>query len=144
MLVDGDVLELHDDGARLAAERVPAGRVSLEGTQLGDVDAETLRMRRRLAFDGIVLVADVAGKLRVTTLGVASESAAAHHRRSGSRRRSRSQRIPAGLDLATAVRRAVARAFTEARGKKPTRRRVGLSGDGERTEFGGGFTGVWS
>src|SRR5205823_10215720 len=74
VLVDGDVLELRDDGARLAAERVPAGRVSVEGTQLGDVDPETLRMRRRLAFEGVVVVADVAGKLRVTTVGVAAES----------------------------------------------------------------------
>ena len=63
VLVDGDVLELHDDGARLSPERVPAGRVSLEGTELGDVDAETLRLRRRLAFDGVVLVADVGGRL---------------------------------------------------------------------------------
>jgi ribonuclease J len=119
VLVDGDVLELHDDGARLAAERVPAGRVSLEGTQLGDVDAETLRARRRLAFDGVVLVADVAGKLRVTALGVAAESVLPPILAAAEAAAEAARKDPGGLDVATAVRRAVARAFADARGKKP-------------------------
>ena len=119
VLVDGDVLELHDDGARLAAERVPAGRVSLEGTQVGDVDADTLRMRRRLAYDGVVLVADVAGKLRVTTLGVAAESALAPIVAEAEAAAEAARKDPEGLDIATAVKRAVSRTFVAARGKKP-------------------------
>ncbi|HEY2746565.1 MAG TPA: ribonuclease J, partial [Polyangia bacterium] len=120
VLVDGDVLELHDDGARLAAERVPAGRVSLEGTQVGDVDADTLRARRRLAFDGVAFVADVAGKLRVTTIGVAAEGAALAAMIADAEAAAETARKEAaGGDVEGAVRRAVARAFVAARGKKP-------------------------
>jgi ribonuclease J len=105
-------------------ERVPAGRVSVEGTRLGDVDADTLRARRRLAYDGIVIVADVAGKLRVTAQGVASEStlppiiADAEAAAEEARRTSlgNGARAP---DIAEAVRRAVLRTFSQARGKKP-------------------------
>ncbi len=120
VLVDGDVLELHDDGARLSAERVPVGRVSLEGTQVGDVDAETLRMRRRLAFDGVAFVADVGGKLRVTTMGVASEGdALAATIKDAEAAAESARRDAAGSDVEGAVRRAVGRAFMSARGKKP-------------------------
>jgi len=119
VLVDGDVLELGDDGARMSAERVPAGRVSLEGTQLGDVDADTLRARRRLAFEGVVVVADVAGRLRVTAVGVASEAALAPAVAAAEAAAEAARRDPGGLDVATAVKRAVARAFMDARGKKP-------------------------
>ena len=119
VLVDGDVLELGDDGARLSAERVPAGRVSLEGTQLGDVDADTLRARRRLAFDGVVMVADVAGKLRVTTMGVAAEPTLPPIVQAAEAAAEAARKDAAGSDVATAVRRAVARAFADARGKKP-------------------------
>jgi len=119
VLVDGDVLELGDDGARLSAERVPAGRVSLEGTQLGDVDADTLRMRRRLAFEGVVMVADVAGKLRVTTMGVAAEPTLPPIVQAAEAAAEAARKDAAGSDVATAVRRAVARAFADARGKKP-------------------------
>jgi ribonuclease J len=124
VLVDGDVLEIGPDGARMLEERVPAGRVSVEGTRLGDVDADTLRARRRLAYDGIVIVADIAGKLRVTAQGVASEStlppiiADAEAAAEEARRTSlgNGARAP---DIAEAVRRAVLRTFSQARGKKP-------------------------
>jgi ribonuclease J len=119
VLVDGDVLELGDGGARLAAERVPAGRVSVEGSALGDVDADTLRMRKRLAGDGVVLVADVGGKLRVSALGVAAEATLPPIVAAAEAAAEAARRDPAGLDVATAVRRAVARAFVAARGKKP-------------------------
>jgi ribonuclease J len=119
VLVDGDVLELGDDGARLAAERVPAGRVSLEGTQLGDVDADTLRARRRLAYEGVVLVADVSGKLRVTTMGVAAEATLPSIVAAAEAAAEAARKDPAGVDVPTAVKRAVARAFADARGKKP-------------------------
>ena len=119
VLVDGDVLELGDDGARLSPERVPAGRVALEGTQLGDVDAETLRTRRRLAFDGVAVVAEVAGRLRVTAVGVAREAALPPILAAAEAAAEAARRDPGGLDLPTAVRRAVARAFLDARGKKP-------------------------
>jgi ribonuclease J len=119
VLVDGDVLELGDDGARLSPERVPVGRVSVEGTQLGDVDAETLRMRKRLSFEGLVVVADVGGRLRVTALGVASEATLPPIVAEAEAAAEAARKDPGGLDVATAVRRAVARAFLMARGKKP-------------------------
>ncbi|MDB4968202.1 MAG: rnj [Myxococcales bacterium] len=121
VLVDGDVLEIGPDGARMLEERVPAGRVSVEGTRLGDVDPETLRARRRLAYDGLVVVADVGGKLRVATHGVAAEAtlppivADAEAAAEEARRVS----LASGTDVAVAVKRAVVRAFVQARGKKP-------------------------
>jgi ribonuclease J len=119
VLVDGDVLELDEDGARLSSERVPAGPVPLEGTRTGDVDGETLRMRRRLAADGVVLVADVDGALRVTALGVAAEATLAPIVADAEAAAEAARRDPGGIDVATAVRRAVARAFVAARGRKP-------------------------
>jgi mRNA degradation ribonuclease J1/J2 len=119
VLVDGDVLELSDDGARLSPERVPVGRVSVEGTKLGDVDAETLRMRKRLSFEGLVVVADVGGRLRVNALGVASEATLPPIVAEAEAAAEAARKDPGGLDVATAVRRAVARAFVAARGKKP-------------------------
>jgi mRNA degradation ribonuclease J1/J2 len=104
----------------MSSERVPVGRVSLEGTQVGDVDTDTLRMRRRLAFDGVAFVADVGGKLRVTTMGVAAEGAALTAAIKDAEAAAESARRDArGSDVEGAVRRAVARAFLSARGKKP-------------------------
>ncbi len=119
VLVDGDVLALEDDGARLLQERVPAGRVPLEGTRVGDVDAETLRMRRRLAGDGVVVVAEVRGAMRVTALGVAAEATLAAIIAEAEAAAEAARRDPGGLDVPTAVQRAVARVFVAARGKKP-------------------------
>jgi ribonuclease J len=119
VLTDGDVLEVGADAARLLPERVPAGRVSLEGTRVGDVDAETLRWRRRLAWDGVALVADVGGRLRVTTLGVASEHTLSAIIADAEAAAEQARRDAAGQDVAAAVQRAVARVFQQARGKKP-------------------------
>ena len=54
LLEDGDVLELTTTGAT-RAERVPAGRVFVDGTGVGDVEAVVLRDRRHLSEDGMVL-----------------------------------------------------------------------------------------
>jgi len=119
VLVDGDVLELDERGARLLDERVPAGRVSLEGTQMGDVDGETLRARRRLAWEGVAFVADVGGRMRVTTMGVAAENVLPALIAAAEAAAEAARKDPGSVDVATAVRRAVARAFLAARGKKP-------------------------
>jgi len=119
VLVDGDVLLLDDDGPRLLDEHVPAGRVSVEGTQLGDVDSETLRARRRLAGDGLVVVADVGGRLRVETQGLAAAEVLPPMVADAEAAAEAARREPGGLDVATAVKRAVARSFMQARGRKP-------------------------
>ncbi len=55
VLVDGDVLELREDGAR-TGERVPADYVYVDGLGVGDVDHIVLRDRLHLATDGMVVV----------------------------------------------------------------------------------------
>ena len=119
VVVDGDVVEVTADGARLVDEHVPAGRVPLEGTRLGDVDAETLRQRRRLRTDGVVLVAEVDGKLRVSAYGVAAEASLAAVVADAEAAAEAARRDPGPVGVATAVQRAVARAFFHARGRKP-------------------------
>jgi mRNA degradation ribonuclease J1/J2 len=58
VLVDGEVLELWDGGARHPAEGIPAGRVSLAGDdRLSPVAPSVVRDRRSLAERGVVLVA---------------------------------------------------------------------------------------
>lgn len=54
LLEDGDVLELAADGAG-RAERVPAGRVFVDGKGIGEVGDVVLRDRRHLSEDGLVL-----------------------------------------------------------------------------------------
>jgi ribonuclease J len=54
LLEDGDVLEL-DGQAATRGERVPAGRVFVDGKGLGDVEDLVLRDRRHLSADGLVL-----------------------------------------------------------------------------------------
>ncbi|HEX4457046.1 MAG TPA: ribonuclease J [Polyangia bacterium] len=119
VLVDGDILELTESGARLLEERVPTGRVSLEGTQLGDVDHEVLRARRRMAGDGVVFVAEVAGKLRVEAHGVANATTLPAIVADAEAAAEAARRDPGGVDVPTAVRRAVQRTFMRARGRKP-------------------------
>jgi ribonuclease J len=55
VLVDGDVLDIDEAGARLA-ERVPADYVYVDGLGVGDVDHIVLRDRLHLATDGMVVV----------------------------------------------------------------------------------------
>ena len=51
---DGDVIRFDDEGARIA-DKVPAGRVLIDGTRSGEVGDEILRDRRHLAGDGLVV-----------------------------------------------------------------------------------------
>ncbi|HET9371583.1 MAG TPA: ribonuclease J [Vicinamibacterales bacterium] len=54
MAQDGDVLRFDGDGGRVA-DRVPAGRVLIDGTRTGEIADEVLRDRRHLAGDGLVV-----------------------------------------------------------------------------------------
>jgi ribonuclease J len=54
LLEDGDVLEIRAEGAE-RAERVPAGRVFVDGKGIGEVGDVVLRDRRHLSEDGLVL-----------------------------------------------------------------------------------------
>jgi ribonuclease J len=51
---NGDVVRLDETGGRLV-DKAPAGRVLIDGTRLGEVDDETLRDRRHIATDGLVV-----------------------------------------------------------------------------------------
>jgi len=51
---DGDVLRFSADGARVV-DRLPAGRVLIDGTRTGEIADEVLRDRRHLAGDGLVV-----------------------------------------------------------------------------------------
>ncbi len=51
---NGDLLRFDDEGGRVA-ERVPAGRILIDGTRSGEVGDEVLRDRRHLAGDGLVV-----------------------------------------------------------------------------------------
>lgn len=51
---NGDVIRVDETGARVA-ERVPAGRILIDGTHTGEVGDEVLRDRRHLANDGLVV-----------------------------------------------------------------------------------------
>jgi len=55
LLEDGDVLELRADGSVGRPERVPAGRVFVDGRLSGEVGDVVLRDRRHLSEDGLVL-----------------------------------------------------------------------------------------
>ncbi|PYR80414.1 MAG: ribonuclease J, partial [Acidobacteria bacterium] len=51
---DGDVIRVDEQGARVA-DKVPAGRILIDGTRSGEVGDEVLRDRRHLAGDGLVV-----------------------------------------------------------------------------------------
>jgi ribonuclease J len=51
---NGDVVRIDQDGARIA-DKVPAGRILIDGTRSGEVGDEVLRDRRHLAGDGLVV-----------------------------------------------------------------------------------------
>jgi ribonuclease J len=55
VLLDGDVLEIDEQGAR-QGERVSANYVYVDGLGVGDVDHVVLRDRRHLASDGVIVV----------------------------------------------------------------------------------------
>ena len=58
---NGDVIRFDDDGARLA-DKVPAGRILIDGTRSGEVGDEVLRDRRHLSGDGLVVPVVTIGK----------------------------------------------------------------------------------
>ena len=51
---NGDLIRIDEDGARVV-EKVPAGRILIDGTRSGEVGDEVLRDRRHLAGDGLVV-----------------------------------------------------------------------------------------
>ena len=51
---NGDVIRFDDGGARIA-DKVPAGRILIDGTRSGEVGDEVLRDRRHLSGDGLVV-----------------------------------------------------------------------------------------
>jgi ribonuclease J len=51
---NGDLIRIDDEGARVA-DKVPAGRILIDGTRSGEVGDEVLRDRRHLAGDGLVV-----------------------------------------------------------------------------------------
>ena len=51
---NGDLVRIDADGARIA-DKVPAGRILIDGTRSGEVGDEVLRDRRHLAGDGLVV-----------------------------------------------------------------------------------------
>ncbi|MCR5525795.1 MAG: ribonuclease J [Lachnospiraceae bacterium] len=55
MLHSGDVLEIDDDGAKVA-KHVPTGAIYVDGLGVGDVGNIVLRDRQHLAEDGIVII----------------------------------------------------------------------------------------
>jgi ribonuclease J len=54
MAEDGDVLQFDETGARVV-DRVPAGRILIDGTRTGEIADEVLRDRKHLAADGLVV-----------------------------------------------------------------------------------------
>ena len=50
---NGDLIRFDDAGGRIA-DKVPAGRILIDGTRIGEVGDEVLRDRRHLAGDGLV------------------------------------------------------------------------------------------
>jgi ribonuclease J len=51
---DGDVIRFDEGGGRIA-DKVPAGRILIDGTRSGEVGDEVLRDRRHLSGDGLVV-----------------------------------------------------------------------------------------
>jgi ribonuclease J len=51
---NGDLVRIDEDGARVA-DKLPAGRILIDGTRSGEVGDEVLRDRRHLAGDGLVV-----------------------------------------------------------------------------------------
>jgi ribonuclease J len=51
---NGDVIRIDGEGGRVA-DKVPAGRILIDGTRSGEVGDEVLRDRRHLAGDGLVV-----------------------------------------------------------------------------------------
>ncbi len=68
VLIDGDVLELDGEKARVV-ERIPADYVYVDGLGVGDVDHVVLRDRLNLATDGMLVVILAVDKLTGKIIG---------------------------------------------------------------------------
>jgi ribonuclease J len=55
MAEDGDVIRFDGAGGASVADKVPAGRVLIDGTRTGEIADEVLRDRKHLAGDGVVV-----------------------------------------------------------------------------------------
>jgi ribonuclease J len=58
---NGDLIRFDEDGGGIA-ERLPAGRILIDGTRTGEVGDEVLRDRRHLAGDGLVVAVVAIGR----------------------------------------------------------------------------------
>jgi ribonuclease J len=58
---NGDLIRFDDEGGRVA-DKVPAGRILIDGTRTGEVGDEVLRDRRHLSGDGLVVPVVAIGK----------------------------------------------------------------------------------
>ena len=59
---NGDIIELTDAGTVQVVGQLPSPGLAVEGTTVGEVGQDTLRLRRQLAQTGLVIVAQVFGK----------------------------------------------------------------------------------
>src|ERR1041384_4473953 len=66
---NGDVIQFDSRGARIA-DKVPAGRVLIDVTRVGEVGDEVLRDRRHLAGDGVIVAVVAINRQAGTLVGV--------------------------------------------------------------------------
>lgn len=126
--LDGDVIDLGQPIA--VTDRVSAGALYVDGHTVGEVGPETLRMRLRLQFTGVVAVApdpSAPDRFVVQALGVAdsgpSLDALCREAADSAAEAVRALREKGGREGATmiaAIRRAVRNTFARRRGVKPT------------------------
>jgi ribonuclease J len=132
MLEDGDVLRFEDGGARVV-DRLPAGRVLIDGTRTGEIGDEVLRDRRHLAGDGLVVpiiaISAQTGRLEQTpsviTRGLAADARHEAMLRDAPRlleesiaSASREERADPGL-LKERIRQEMQRLFKKRAGRRP-------------------------
>lgn len=133
LLVDGQVLELSDDGVRIADERVPVGRVYTDRDALlgTDIGALVVRDRRLLAEAGLVIAVlaiekDTGTVVRGPELfarGVAGFEGAEEELRGEALRALEELSAPARTDageVEETLRAAVRRFFRRTVGRRPT------------------------
>jgi ribonuclease J len=65
---NGDVIQFDSRGARIA-DKVPAGRVLIDVTRVGEVGDEVLRDRRHLAGDGVIVAVVAINRQAGTLVG---------------------------------------------------------------------------
>jgi len=132
MLEAGDVLRFDAEGARVV-DRLPAGRVLIDGTRTGEIGDEVLRDRRHLAGDGLVVtivaISSQTGALEQTpsivTRGLAADARHEAMLRDAPRMleesiasASREERTDPGL-LKERIRQEMQRLFKKRAGRRP-------------------------